>query len=35
VLFSLVILGGDRAVAATYILGELAYSNAPIVREHS
>jgi guanine deaminase len=26
-LFSLVILGGDRAVAATYILGELAYTN--------
>ncbi|HZG38409.1 MAG TPA: amidohydrolase family protein, partial [Nodosilinea sp.] len=26
VLFSLVILGGDRAVAATYILGVLAYS---------
>ncbi|WP_225887036.1 guanine deaminase [Nodosilinea nodulosa] len=25
-LFSLVIMGGDRAVAATYIMGELAYS---------
>jgi guanine deaminase len=27
-LFSLVIMGGDRAVAATYIMGELAYSQA-------
>ncbi|MBD2233413.1 guanine deaminase [Phormidium tenue] len=27
VLFSLVIMGGDRAVTATYIMGELAYSS--------
>ncbi|MFQ4138893.1 guanine deaminase [Nodosilinea sp. PGN35] len=27
-LFSLVIMGGDRAVAATYIMGERAYSSA-------